>query len=256
MKKIKYELETPGFEGVKFTESSINNLVWPKAVKFAADQNAVLQSLREAVAFRIEAQGKDGANREQATRTGAIYFKDGNKFYVAFDDIPDPRQNIVLARAIEGYEANKEAREFILPKKDKQIVQLLKRAEKSDRIVQVVESPLELATKASASSSKFGSNKTVQAAVGDIAELYAGMLHERDYSRGVFYVLTPDFLDKEVADDETLDRPVKLGVDHSDGIEVVVIYFQVDIGAASLFADSDGRARGVRRVPLEQLANQ
>jgi hypothetical protein len=235
---VKYELETPGFENVEFTESSKEFLTWPKAVKFAADQNAVLQSLREAAAFRIEAQGKDDADRYQATRTCAVYFKDGNKFYVAFDDIPDTKENIVLARAIDGYEANKAGREFLLSKKDKHIAQFLKRAEKSDRIVQVVESPLELATKTNAGSSEFGSNKAVQALFGDIAELYAAILKSRDYDEGFVYVLTPESLDKHVAGDKALVRPVGLGDDN---------YNCIYVDANNRFYYF-GRARGVRRA--------
>jgi hypothetical protein len=232
---VKYELETPGFENVEFTESSKEFLIWPKAVKFAADQNAVLQSLREAAAFRIEARGKDDADRYQATRTGAVYFKDGNKFYVAFDDIPDTKENVVLARAIDGYEANTEGRELLVSKKDKQIAQLLKRAEKSDRIVEVIESPLELATKATDGSSEFGSNKAVQALFGDVAEPYAAMLKSRKYDKGFVYVLTPESLDKQVDAQNALVRPVGLGVG----------YDSVDAGAVYRF-DDGGRARGVR----------
>jgi len=234
---VKYELENPGFENVEFTESSKSFLIWPKAVKFAADQNAVLQSLREAAAFRIEAQGKDDADRYQATRTGAIYFKDSNKFYVAFDEIPDAKENIVLAHAVDGYEANKKSREFLLSKKDKQIAQLLKRAEQSNRIVEVVESPIELATKASDSSSEFGSNKTVQALFGDVAEPYAAMLESRDFNKGFVYVLTPQNLDEHVAGDKALVRHVSLGDKYYSSIKYVY--------ADSHFGN-DCRARGVR----------
>jgi hypothetical protein len=225
----------PGFENVEFTESSKELLIWPRAVKFAADRNSILQSLREAAAFRIEAQGKYAADHYQATRTGAVYFKDGNKFYVAFDDVPDAKENIVLARAIDGYEANKAGREFLLSKKDKQIAQLLKRSEKSDRIVEVIESPLELATKTTDGSSEFGSNKAVQALFGDIAEPYAAMLKSRKYDEGFVYVLTPESLDKQVDAQNALVRPVGLGFD---------IYYVYAIDRFNGY----GRARGVRRA--------
>ncbi len=108
---VTYELtSTPGFETVKFTESSREDLVWPRAVKFAAGHDAVLQSVREAAAFRIEADGEDEANQLQATRTGAIYFRDGGKFYAAFDDSPTSEQNIILSRTAEVYKKNKRGR--------------------------------------------------------------------------------------------------------------------------------------------------
>lgn len=241
---VKYEIDTPGFESVEFTESSKDVLIWPKAVKFAAEQKAVLQSIREAGAFRIQAEGKDDADRYQATRTGAVYFKDGSKFYVAFDDTSDTKENIVLARAVEGYEANKEGRELLVSKKDKYLAQILKRAEKSDRIVEVVESPLELATKASGSS-EFGSNKTVQALFGDIAEPYAGMLHKRGYGKGFVYVLTPEKLEKQVDAQNTLVRPVGLGVDSYIDIS--------SVDAIDRFSN-DGRARGVR--PAQKISTE
>jgi len=244
MKQIYKLTNTPGLEGVEFTESSKKDLFWPEAVKFAADQNAILQSVREAGAFRIEAEGKYDADNTQATRTGVIYFKDGSKFYVAFDDIPDARQNIILACVQEGYDASSKRRELLVSKKDKQIAQLLKRAEKNDRIGQIAKNPvenaldvmaLELATKASAGSSEFGSNKVVQALFGDVAELYAGMLHKRNYDKGCIYLLVPESLDKQVAGDKAIIQPVSLSGD--DDIAVVL--------AGNVFSYTGG-ARGVR----------
>lgn len=220
----KYKLiNTLGFKGVEFTESS--RLEWLKAVKFAADQNAVLQSVREAAAFQIEKTPKRGmfpfrdyAFSDQVTRTGAIYFKDGSKFYVAFDDAPYPQQNIILARVQEGYDAHSNDREWMLSKKDKHVAQILKRAEKSDRIVEVVESPLELATNTSSGVSEFGSNKTVQALFGNVAEPYAGTLHKNVIDAVVIYVLTPDCLDKTLDQKNAVVLGVRLGGFHRNDI--------------------------------------
>jgi len=231
-----YEIDTHGFEGVEFTESSKDVLTWPKAVKFAADQNTVLQSGREAGAFSIQANGKDAADRHQATRTGAIYFKDGNKFYVAFDDTPDAAQNIILARVQEGYTASSIIRDWVLPKSDKHIAQILKRAEKSDRIVEIVESELELVTKASVGSSEFGSNDKIQALLGDVAEPYAGMLHKRGHIKGFVNFLTLEKLNKTIDDQNAAVLPVGLG---NVNVNVYVVY------ANNLFGDS-GHARGIR----------
>ncbi|MBI4738364.1 hypothetical protein HY772_02170 [Candidatus Woesearchaeota archaeon] len=232
---VKYELDFPGFEGVEFTESSKEVLTWPAAVKFAADQNSVLQSVREVGAFRIEAEEKDDADRYQATRTCAVYFKDGSNFYVAFDDAPEASQNIILERVQEDYDAAFNGREWILPKTDRHIAQILKRAEKSDRVIPVVESLLELMTKASTCSSEFGSNDTVQALLGDVAEPYARMLHKRDYHKGLVYLLTLSILDKHVDAQSALVRPVGVGC---------VSFFSV-VGV-DLF--DVGRARGVRNA--------
>ena len=50
-------------------------MAYPEDVKFATAQGEgfVLQSAREAVAFRIESVGQDGSDLYQATRTVAIY---------------------------------------------------------------------------------------------------------------------------------------------------------------------------------------
>jgi len=247
--------ERPGFERVIFTESSDDFLVWPQAVKFAAKRDAVLQSLREAAAFRIETGLKDDdADLYQATRTAAAYFKDKDgKLYVAFDDIPNPQKNIILARVQEGYDANRKGREFVLSKKDKHIAQLLKRAEKSGRVVEVVESPLELATKASEGSSEFGSNNIVQALFGDMAEPYAAMHHKSGHCKGFVYVLTQERLDKQVDTQSALVRPVGLGLD-------LLGDRAYDTGDDSRFNrfDYGGCARGVRGAkefkPVRELA--
>lgn len=239
-----YKIDTLGFKGVEFTQSSEDLLNWPEAVKFAASHNAVLQSVREAAAFRTQAKNKDYAEYYQATRTVAIYFNDGpTNFYVAFDDVPKAQKNIILARAVDGYNANKEGREFILSKKDELIAQLLERAEKSDRIVQVVESPLKLATEASAGSSKFGSNKIVKALLGEVAEPYAKWLHEHGHNIELVYLLDPKSLDG-VADDNVLVRAVSLGDRFFYSIYADKRFYDFDSGF-----DFSGRARGVRNAP-------
>ena len=251
---IKYEIDTPGFEGVEFTESSKDHLICPEAVEFAADRNSVLQSLREAAAFRIEAEGKEyHADRNQPTRTGAIYFKNGNKFYVAFDDTPDPQQNIILARVrgvVRGvYDANSNDCAWTLSKKDEHISQILKRAEKSDRIVEVVESALELATKANGGVSEFGSNKIVQALFGDVAEPYAAMLKSRTamlksskYDKGSVYFMTPEMLGETVDEKNAVVRYVGLCHGKYDRISGVCASCQFN------YFGYAGYARGVRRA--------
>ena len=94
----KYQIERAGFENVRFTESSKNYMIWPRAVLFADERGAILQSARDGLALRIEADGQDGANKYQATRTGVAYVKVNGKWHAAFDDIADKEQNIVLAK--------------------------------------------------------------------------------------------------------------------------------------------------------------
>ena len=107
----------------------------PTAVQYAAGRGTVLVSAQEQALFRIEAGREDFADRYHLTRTVAVYFREGERFYVAFDDIPDRKQNILLARAHEGHNGHM----WILPKKEDHIRGILERAEQSRRIVEIIE---------------------------------------------------------------------------------------------------------------------
>ncbi|MBS3125379.1 hypothetical protein J4211_03970 [Candidatus Woesearchaeota archaeon] len=238
-----YQIERAGFENVKFTESSPGYLTWQNAVKFAEERGAVLQSAREGLALRIEANGQDNANDYQATRTAVAYVKVDGKWYAAFDDVANPEQNIILARSQEGYNAHKSNNNWLLPKTDKHVAGILDRAEKAGRIVEVKESPLELSTRPvhPNGSSAFGQNKVVQAFTGDIAESYANFLHRKGYKNSFVYTLTPKSLEQlGVTNDDAEVRAVGLGGN------VVIIY----LNANNRFSN-DGRARGVVHVDRE-----
>ena len=226
-----YKIEREGFEDFIFTESSKESLIWPKAVKFAADRNSVLQSLREAIAFRVEANGQDDANRYQATRTNAAYFMKNGTAYVAFDDTPDPAKNIVIARVQEGYDANKAGKELLIPFEDKQLKDLLIRAEKADRIKKLPNSNLELALP------DYVKNDVVRALEQDLAEPNAQFLKEKGFEKGYVWLLNPDQVGKETDGKSAIVRPVGLGGGNFGGIDDVVACYD--------FVDG-GRARGVR----------
>ena len=229
---VLYELtKLSGFEGVEFTDGSPSWLSWPDAVNFAHERKAILQSLREAVAFRVDSAGADGSNEYQATRTGGVYFKESNKIYLAVDDVADASENIILARANEGYSAHKNGKDWFLPKKDKHIAKFLKRAERSDRIVEVVESPLELATVMSGNVSEYGQNATVKVLMGDVSEHTASWLKEHTYDVGKVYLLSSEYVANQIRDNKSvLIRRVGLGVD--------------GVGVGSRFYDVGSRARG------------
>lgn len=223
---IKYELENPSFEGVEFTEHSNEWLTWPKAVEFAAEQGdgAILQSAREAGAFRIEAEGKYDADLYQATRNVALYFKMGDKFYCAIDDIADTEQNVVIARAQEGYKSHSNNDTYLLPVTDSLVKGVLSRAEKTGRIVEATESPLELKTQEVDGKSEFGQNDWNKAILLDVAEVYAKMLNKRGYGIGRVWSLTPENLEEIGVDGNSVEvRPVGLGNDYCcddvDGVD-------------------------------------
>ena len=236
-------IERTGFENVTFTDSSPEFLTWDDAVKFADERNAILQSAREGLALRIEANGQDHASDYQLTRTAVAYVKVDGKWYAAFDDIADKEQNIILARGQEGYNSHKTLNKWLLPKTDAHVAGILDRAEKAGRIVEVKESPLELATKQTGEKSPFGQNEVMQAIAGDVAEPYAHFLNDKGYKSCFVYTLTPQSLEQlGVRGDNAEVRAVGLGYD--DGIII--------LSANNQFI-SDGRARGIVHIGAQKI---
>jgi hypothetical protein len=195
---VKYEIEgIPGFENVEFTESSGSRLTVPQAFEFARKHNSTLQSLREAMAVRIDANGMDHADDWQWTRTGAIYVPEGKKVYVAFDD------SFMEEFAQRGYDAHVANKPLILSAKDKPIVQAIERARDTKRFVEVAkQGDLEIAL------SKFGTHEIAVAVAQDMAAPYASHLKDKEYSNGHVWLLKP-----ELAEGKVEVRPVGLGVD-------------------------------------------
>ena len=229
-----YTIDTPGFAHAVFTAESSNDLTLPEAVAFARDRHSILQSAREAVAFRLAAGGAHGANKYQVTRTSALYFQDNQEFYVAFDD--DPAQNILLTRAQEGYDAHSSAGRWLVKKSDPLIRGALQRAAKADRIVPVpLENTVRLSTTTRNGASEYGASKLVRATIGDLAERYAGFLQQQGYRQGYEWLLTPANL-------------AQLGIDR-DHVEIRRVGVGGDVIMYYLYANGRcffGRARGVR----------
>ena len=174
------------------------------------------------------------------------YFKDGNTWRVAIDDIADPEQNILLARADEGHKAHRAENKWLVPKSDAYVRGLLERAEKTGRIVPAQEaSPLELATKAVSGSSPFGQDALMQAIFGkDIREAYAAFLHRNRRNTGYGYSLTPKTLESmDIESDKAEIRLIGLGGGDGGNLD--------DVGA-DVRCNYGGRARGVRSVPAER----
>ena len=217
---VKYEIESvPSFENVEFTESSGSRLTVPQAFKFARDHNSTLQSLREAMAVRIDAKGADHADDWQWTRTGAIYVPEGKKVYVAFDD------SFMEDLAQRGYDAHAAGKPFLLSAKDKPIAQAIERARDTKRFVEVAkQGDLEIAL------SKFGTHEVAVAAAQDMAAPYASHLKSQERTKGHIWLLKP-----ELAEGKVEVRPVGLGNDICDNDVYAVINFY-----------GNGQARGVR----------
>jgi len=216
---VKYEIDSiPGFEDVEFTESSGRLLTVPQAFEFVRKHNSTLQTLREALAVRIDAKGIDHADDFQWTRTGAIYVSKGNKVYVAFDD------SFIEEFARRG--------DYTACLGDKSIAQAIERASDTKRFVEVAnQGRLEIVL------SEFGQHEIVVAAAQGMAEHYASYLKSKNYSKGYFWLLKP-----ELAKDMVEVRPVVLGI---------VNYYNV---FAYVNFDGIGQARGVR--PAQKISER
>ncbi len=183
------------------TESSQESMGWPRAVKFAASRDTVLLSLCEATIEGIEVDRKDKADMYHVLRTTAVYLKDrSGKYFVAFDDSPDPRKNILLARAQEGGDAYSMKGTWLLPRNDYFIKKLLARADKHNRIVEVEERPQKLTTQHVDGDSEFSSNRTAKALYGRAVETCGRLLHKRGYPAVVIYEASPAVLESRLKD--------------------------------------------------------
>jgi len=241
-----FRIANPAFRDVVFTASSPDYLTLPAAVAFARDKGVVLESARESAAFRIEADGQDDANRYRITRTVVAYFKDGNTWRAAIDDSADPAQNILLARAEEGYAAHQTGNKWLVPRNDVYVRGLLDRAEKAGSIVPAQEaSPLELATQAASGRSPFGQHALMRAIFGDdVAEAYAKFLNQNRRNTGYGYSLTLKILESmDIGSENAEIRLVGLGGDGDYYLGGVV---------ADFLCGYVGRARGVRSVSAER----
>jgi hypothetical protein len=212
-----FRIELKGFEGLVYTESSKTSLDWLGAAKFVAEHNAVLQSLPEAVAFRIDARdgthtGFDHSNEAQLTRTSEVFFVKNGQAYIAFDDIPDPAQNILIARAQEMNDARKEHKEFLVSLEDRLVSNLLMRAEKASRITKLPSYNGELDMSYLHPEQYKWDSGVLRAVFGDIAKPYFEHLHyahQCDYL-GYFWLGYPEHVYEAAGDKLAIVKPVGL----------------------------------------------
>lgn len=211
------ELAVAGlFEGTEFSQGSDDYLIWPKAVAFARESldGAVLQSAREAAGWRIAAHDAESTDKYQATRTAAVYHKIDGQWYIVFDDIANPEQNIILARAQELYDAHSNKGKWILPKDDPHIKGILERAGTDRRALVHEKQLVRLSTAQDNGQSTFGQYAANKAVLQDVAEPFAQYLNNRDYDAGKFRAWSAQDLERwGLKDDEVEVRGVSLGGD-------------------------------------------
>src|SRR3989338_9125314 len=217
-----YKIDRLEYEGHIFTASSPNRLSTPQATAFASQkENFVLQSLPDAVAFRLEANGADNADKYQKTRSTAAFFTRNGTPYVAIDHVYEPWLNLVSLNAQKGYDANLAGNELLVSLREKRLKSLLSRAEKNGNIFSF-SGNLELALEG-----EYAGNSLVQALFGgtELASDYALFLQGKNFSTGNVWFPTSDYVGNKVSDNKNaIIRPVGLGGDDFGYIYGVYAY--------------------------------
>jgi len=233
----------PGFEHLVFSESSASYLVLPESIAFATQRDSVLQSAREAWAFRIDSYGTLESDRYQSTRTAALGFKVGNQYGIAFCDSNKPDENILLARPQEGYDLHSTDKPWLVSKEDPVVRVMLARAQDEHRVVPALESTLKLDTGYSGGASPYGTHPVTQAFLGkDLTEAVASYLYAHGHGSGCLWTLSPNSLhDLGVDDNHVAICRVGVGgvVNSNDMYYLDAVVRCVGIGCA----------RGVRETP-------
>jgi hypothetical protein len=234
-----YAIDLLGFDHLTFTEASKEYLTLPPSVQFTQERGSVLQSAREAWAFRIGANGTLDSNLYQSTRTAAIGVKIDGDYYIAIDDSNDPTQNILLSRAQDGYNAHRNTNRWLVPRNNPIIKAMLSRAEQGTRIVRAPLGSLELsAIPGQDDKSGYGTHPLPQAILGkDLTECVATYFLSKNFGNGYVWALSPANLAKLGVDDDNVEVR-RVGVGGSDD--------DMNYLDAGDRCDNYGRARGVR----------
>jgi len=238
-----YRIEhLPGFEKVVFSQSSGSYFSLPQSVAFATERDSVLQSAREAWAFRIDSNGALDSDRYQSTRTAALGVRVGNQYCIAFCDSNHPDENVLLARPQEGYDLHSTGKPWLVRNDDPVIKRMLERAREEHRVVPALETTLELCTNHTGGTSPYGMHSITQAILGkDLAAHVASYLRERGFCNGYVWTLSPGSLcDVGVTENHVDIRRVGVGgnCNFNGSYDLV----------AGDRCGGDGRARGVREI--------
>ncbi len=213
----------PGFEKAVFGPISDKYLNQPQAVEFTRKQGMIPPSLLEAIAVRAYS-GDPKAWQFQKTRLGAFCFPCKGEVFVAFDDIPDPKKNLVIARAQEGYKLNNSTphKEFIVL--GKTLREVLERAENDQRVLAVPKNGY-----FGASVAEYGTHPCFVAAEGHMALVNAWLIQSEHRDEGHLTLPTPKYVLEHVKEGEALALPVGLGADFNVIYCVSAINFD-DVG--------------------------
>jgi len=188
------------YKRLVFTGSSSKLNTRSEAMKFANDKGGcILQSLPEAAAFRIAAEGNYNADRYQFTRSAALYLHKNGKVYVGFDH--DIEKSMLLTYPQEGYDLQR--KELILSLQEDSV------KEACDRVKLVEPSKLSLELRLDG---QFSSNEYVQELLGEVAPAYESFLNGICSSgNGYVWLLDREYIKGVLPNDHVLIRPCALG---------------------------------------------
>jgi len=205
-----------------YTAVSSENLALPGCIDFALSNGGLLQSAREAVNYRMM-KGKDDFNFYYNTRTVAIYYRENNAFFVAFDD--SVFDNILLLRAKEGYDARDN---WLVNVNDPLVKNAILRAKGAGRTIMVT-----------SENERDDSLAVAKCMIGNKADGYDSFIKKHFNRELKCYVLDNGDC-KNVTDGRVLIRLVGLGVDN---------YYNDDLNAVDRCVNFR-RSRGVQKISI------
>jgi hypothetical protein len=169
------------FRDTVFSRSSDECLELREALHTKSDilKGFVLQSAREAYAWRVACSDEEEGKEGYVTRTAVLYFKSNGSWYVAVDDIPDPKKNLILTHTFEEFDEYFD--QCFLKKSHPLVRSALGRAKRSGRVVKVPNKK-EWNTKLSTvpnrrGTSQFGRFSLNKLVFGDMSEVVAKYWH-------------------------------------------------------------------------------
>ncbi len=227
-------------DNIEFGPSSDEGLNQPDAVRFAG-QFGILQSAGEAVYARKKF-GDDVSWCIQRTRTGAFYVVENGRVFVAFDDVADPVKNVVVRYAMEGYDDNKEGKEFLI--RGNLLESVLVRAKDTKRFLEVPTTG-NIEARVVGSPCDYERTPYFVAVFGQkMASVNAELIRNKKRTTGRLYLLSTETVRKHAIDGKAIVRPVGLGVGYYDNVNKDVV--------ADNYFSGIGRARGVRPAQKSQ----
>jgi len=190
---------------IRFGDCSDEKMNQFEAVRFT-NRFGILQSAGEAVYARKVLN--DAASRDcQRTRTGAFYVVENGNAFVAFDDIADAVNNVVLRYANEGYDDIKEGKDFII--RYSLLASVLERAKDTHCFLPVPDNGM-AGARVDGNTIPYTHNPYFVAVLGkDLAKVNADLIRGR-YVVGMMHLLTSKYVEANVADGEGIVRLVGL----------------------------------------------